>query len=199
MKMACVRNFLLSMLYLLAFGRYSCGLSVSLQNLDLGINRSDVYPGQSSNASVPSQNLTLPPNPFVFESVAGYTAVYTITGRSTFGHGIATRLMIFAMAELERQRRVQREEITGPIPGSKFLVTKRGQGCVLTWTIDQEGVRTTQNLSYEHAEIALQGTQDVVRQYDTLVRQYDFSLYKTHRLELVAKGQLKRLQDRVTN
>ena len=197
--MACVRNSVFSMLCLLAFGQYTFGLSVSLQNLDLGVNRSDVYPGQSSNASVPSQNLTLPPNPFVFESAAGYTAVYTVTGMSTFGKGIAMRLMIFAMAELQKQRQVQREEITGPIPGSKFLVMKRGQGCVLTWTIDQDGVRTTQNLSYEHAEIALQGTQDVIRQYDNIVRQYDFSLYKTHSLELVAKGQLKRLQDIVTN
>ena len=199
--MACVRNFLLSMLCLLAFGQYTCGLSVSLRDLDLGVSRNDLYTRQSSsaNASVQSQNLTIPPNPFVFESVAGYFAVYTITGSSSFGHAIASRLVASAMAELQQQRQAEQEDITGPIPGSKFLVREEQPGFTLTWAIGQQGVRTTEILSYQHAEIALQGTQEVIRQYDILVRQYEFSLFKTRSMQLVARGQLKGLQDTATS
>ena len=199
--MGCVRKSLLSMLCLLAFGQYTCGLSVSLRNLDLGVSRSDLYTRQSSsaNASVQSQNLTLPPNPFVFESAAGYFAVYTVTGDSAFGHAIASRLVVLAMAELQRQREAEQEDITDPIPGSRFLATESQPGFVLTWAITQRGVRTTEILSYQHAEIALQGTQDVIRQYDILVREYEFSLFKTRSMQLVAKGQLKGLQDTATS
>ena len=197
MKMGCVRNFLLSMPCLLAFGQYTYGLSVSLRNLNLGVSRSDLYTRQSSsaNASVQSQNLTLPPNPFVFESAAGYFAVYTVTGSSSFGHPIASRLMVLAMAELRQQRQAEQEDITGPIPGNRFQASESQPGFILTWAIGQQGVRTTETLSYQHAEIALQGTQEVVRQYDILVREYEFSLFKTRSMQLVAKGQLKGLQD----
>ena len=112
---------------------------------------------------------------------------------------MASRLMVIAMAELQQQRQAEQEDITGPIPGNRFLARERQPGFVLTWEIGQQGVRTTENLSYQHAEIALQGTQEVIREYDILVRQYEFSLFKTRSMQLVARGQLKGLQDTLTS
>ncbi len=103
------------------------------------------------------------------------------------------------MEALEQQRHVEGEDIAGPIPGGSFRATKSGPGFVLTWEIDQEGVRTTENLTYQHAEIALQGTRELIGEYDYLVRQYEFSLWKTRSMQLVANGYLKSVQDAVTD
>lgn len=101
------------------------------------------------------------------------------------------QLVASAMEALQKQRQVEGEDITGPIPGSDFLASGRGPGFLLTWNIDQEGVHTTEKLSYQHAEITLQGTHDLIREYDSFVRPYEFSLYKTRSMQLVAKGEMK--------
>lgn len=124
--------------------------------------------------------------------------MYTYQGRSTFPKATASRLIARAMAELENQRRAEGEDIAGPIPSGSYLATYGGRRFVLTWGINQEGIRTTERLSYQHAQIALQGTQEVIRDYGTIVRQYEFSLYKTRSMQLVAKGYLKSMQHAVT-
>ena len=103
------------------------------------------------------------------------------------------------MIGLETRRRAERKDVTSPIAGGSVLATRREPGFRLTWGINQEGFRVREPLSYQHAEIALQGTQDVIRQYEDFVRQYAFSLYKTRSMQLVAKGYLKRIQNAVTD
>lgn len=199
--MSCVRNFGLSILCLLASGQYTYGLRVPLQNLDLGVSRSDLYTRQSSsaNAGVPSQNLTIPPNPFIFESAAGYTAIYEYTGRSGIPQTRALRLIAVAMEALEHERQAEGGLITSPIPEHCFQARQNGEGFELVWGIGQEGIRRTEILSYQHAEIALQGTQEVIREYDVvLARQYQFTLFKTRSMKLVAHGYLIKVQDAVT-
>ena len=199
--MSCVRNFVLSILCLLASGQCTYGLRISLQNLDVGVSRSDLYTRQSSsaNAGVPSQNLTIPPNPFVFESATGYTAIYEYTGKSSISRPRALRLIAAAMEALEHERKAEGGLITSPIPERCFQARQNGEGFELVWGIGQEGVRITEILSYQHAEIALQGTQEVVREYDiVLARQYRFTLFRTRSMKLVAHGYLIRVPNAVT-
>ncbi len=181
------------MLCLLATGQCTCALSVSLQNLDLGVSRSDLYikPSSSATVGVPAQNLTIPPNPFIFESVAGYKAVYTYTAGPALPSVPASQLIASTMGTLD-QRRAEGGDDTDPIPGGCLIATKRETYFDVTWEIDQEGVPLMEVLNYVHAEVALQGTQYVIRAYGDIVRQYEFSLYKTRSMELVAKGYLRR-------
>ena len=188
-----MRHFVLPMLCFLTSGQYTCALVVSPQNLDLGVSRTDLYirPSSSATVGVSSQNLTLPPNPFIFESVAGYKAVYTYERGSSFPSTPASQLIASTMKALEQERQAEGKVITDPIPGGKVLAKETAPYLDLTWEIDQEGVRSTEILSYEHAVIALQGTEYVIRAYDDFVKQYAFALYKTRNMEFVAKGYLR--------
>lgn len=194
-----MRNFVFSILCLLASGQSIWGLKISLQNLKLDVGRSDLYNGSSSSASVdaPAQNLTVPANPF-FYYAAGYTAVYRITGTGFFQSGPAWRLVTATMQALEERRRAAGEDITSPVPGGSVVASVIDLGRNLSWEIHQS-VPMTEVLSYQHVEIALQGTQEVIRAYQLFTMQYSFSLSKTSTMELVARGSLTSKQDAVTD
>ena len=194
-----MRNFVFSMLCLLAAGQSTWGLTVSLQNLELDVGRSDSYNGSSSNASVgaPAENLAVPPNPFIFEA-AGYTVVYKIEGEGYFQSGPAWRLVASTMQALEARRRAAKEVVTSPIPSGSVLASVIDLGRILTWEIHQT-VPIIDFLSYQHAEIALQGTQEVIRAYGLFTMQYSFSLSESSSMQLVATGSLTSKLDAVTD
>ena len=143
-----MRKFVFSMLCLLASGRPIWGLTISSQNLESDVGRSDLYDGSSSSASAgaPAENLAVPPNPFIFEA-AGYTAVYRIEGEGYFQSGPAWRLVASTMQALEERRRAAGEDIASPIPGGSVVASVIDLGRNLTWEIHQS-VPRTEVLSY---------------------------------------------------
>ena len=188
--MSCVRNFVFSMLCLLAFGQSIWGLTVSSQNLEMEVGLSDLYNGSSTSASVsaPAKNLAVPPNPFIFEA-AGYTVLYRLEGEGHFQSGPVWRLIASTKQELEERRIATGQDITSPIPGGSVVASAIDQGRMLTWEIHQSVFRT-ELLSYQHVEIALQGTQAVIRAYGLFTMQYSFSLSESSTMQLVATGSL---------
>ena len=197
--MSCVRNFVVSMLCLLASCQPIWGLTVSSQNLELDIGRSGLYNGSSSSASVDvtAQSLALPPNPFIFE-YSGYRAVYRLEGAGYIQVLLVMQLLAITKLTLEWERRSAGKGITDPIPGGSVMRTALDLGRNLTWEIHQSEP-ITETLSYQHAQIALHGTEDVARAYQGLCRQYTFSLIKLSSMQLVARGSLSRPQDAVTD
>lgn len=199
MRMSCVRNFVFSMLCLLASGQPIWGLTASSQNLELDVGRSDLYNGSLPSASVgvPAQNLAVPPNPFIFKAT-GYTAVYIIEGAGYIEVLSVMRLIGITRHLLRERRRAAGEEFTGPIPGGSVLEKMWDLGRYMTWEMHQSEP-ITEVLSYLHAEIALQGTVEVTAAYHGLARQYTFSLMESSSMQLVAMGSLSRPQDAVTD
>ena len=185
-----MRNFVFSILCLLASGQFIWGLTVSPQNLKLDVGRSDLYNGSSSNANVgaPVQNFTVPPNPFIFEA-AGYRAKYRLEGIGYFQSGPAWQLVTETMWALEARRMAAGVDITTPIPGGSVVASVIDLGRTLTWEIHQS-IPITEVLSYQHVEIALQGTQEVIRAYQLFTMQYSFLLSKSSDMQLVARGSL---------
>ena len=197
--MACVRNFVVSMLCLSVFGRPISGLTVSSQNLELDIGRGSLYNASSSSASIgaPAYTLDIPPNPFIYE-YAGYRAVYKLEGEGYIQVLSVMRMIVAAALALELERRSAGKHFTDPIPGGSVLRTALDLGRNVTWEIHQSKP-IVEALSYQHAQIALQGTEDVARAYLGLCRQYTFSLIKLSSMQLVARGSLSRPQDAVTD
>ena len=192
-------NFMFSILCLLASGQSIWGLTISLQDLKLDFGPSHLYNGSSSSARVgaPAQNLTVPPNPFFFYA-AGYTVVYRITGTGYFQSGPAWRLVTATMQALEERRRAAGEDITSPVPGGSVVASVIDLGRNLSWEIHQN-VPMTEVLSYQHVEISIQGTQEIIMAYQLFTMQYSFSLFKSSTMEIVARGSLTSKQDAVTD
>ena len=199
MRMSCVREFVFTMLCLLASGQSIWGLTVSSQNLELDVGRSDLYNGSSSSASAgaPAESLAVPPNPFIFKA-AGYTAEYRLVGAGYFQSGPAWQLVTSTMQALEERRRAAGEDITTPISGGSVQASVIDLGRTLTWEI-QQSAPITEVLSYQHVEIALRGTHEVIRAYGLFTMQYSFSLSKSSSMQLVATGSLTSKQDAVTD
>lgn len=201
MRMSCVRNFVFSMLYLLASGQPIWGLTVSSQTLELDVGGSDLYNGSSSSASVGvlAQNLTIPPDPFVFEA-SGYKVVYRLRGEGYIQVISVMRLLAKTRHLLEERQRAAGADITDPIPGGRVQESVLDLGRNATWEIHQVG-RIPEALSYQHVQIALEGTEELTRAYQGLVRQYAFSLVKPTRsnMQFMATGSLSRPQDAATD
>ena len=186
------------MLCLLVFGQPISGLTVSSQNFELDVGRSELYNVSSSNASiaVPAQKLNIPPNPYIYE-YSGYRAVYTLEGEGIIQVLSVMRVIVAAKLALEWERQSAGKRFTDPIPGGSVVRTAVDLGRNLTWEIHQSEP-ITEALSYRHAQIALQGTDHVARSYLAFCRQYTFSLIKLSSMQLVARGSLSSPQDDVT-
>ena len=187
------------MLCLLVFDQHISGLTVSSQNLELDVGRSELYNVSSSKASVavPAQKLDIPPNPFIFE-YAGYRAVYTLEGEGYIRVLFLMQIIVAAKLQLEWERKSAGKRFTDPIPGGSVVRTALDLGRNVTWEIHQSEP-IIEALSFQHAQIALQGTENLARAYLGLCRQYTFSLIKLRSMQLVARGSLSREQDAVTN
>lgn len=197
--MSCMRNFVFSLLCLLASGQSIRGPTVSSQNLEKDVGRIDLYneSSTSANVSAPAKNLAVPPNPFIFEA-AGYTVVYRLAGEGYFQSDPIWQLVASTKKALEERRRDTGQDITSPIPGGSVKASVIDMGRTLTWEIHQKLPRT-ELLSYQHVEIALRGTQEVLIAYGLFTMQYSFSLSESSSMQLVATGSLTSKQDPVTD